>query len=29
MSHMKIEQEVYTGNGEAKECFDFTSNKKK
>lgn len=29
MSHMKIEQEVYTGNGEQKTCFNFESNKKK
>lgn len=29
MSHLEIEQEVYTGNGTEKECFDFDSNKKK
>jgi hypothetical protein len=23
MSHIKIEQEVYTGNGEEKVCVDF------
>ena len=29
MSHQKIEQEVYTGNGTAKTCFNPESNKKK
>jgi hypothetical protein len=29
MSHFKIEQEVYTGNGSEKECFNLESNPKK
>jgi hypothetical protein len=29
MSHIKIEQEVYTGNGTEKECFNPEGNPKK